>query len=94
MVPLRKYIVVNGSPILFPSDLIHAEVAGKLNEVESAGFFVIVKDKKGKRVVCIGESSSLSISSKPEIDQKLIAHYLGIDDHDLLDYIGDELIAH
>lgn len=76
---LRKYIIVKGSPILFPSDLIHAEVAGKDNEVESAGFFVIVKDKKGKRVVCIGESSSLSIASKPERDQQLIARYLGID---------------
>lgn len=76
---LRKYIVVKGSPILFPSDLIHAEVAGIHQEVESAGFFVILKDKKGKRVVCIGESSSLSIASKPEIDQKLIAQYLGID---------------
>ncbi|WP_316839991.1 hypothetical protein [Pedobacter gandavensis] len=75
---LRKYIVVKGRPILFPTDLIHAEVAGKQNEVESAGFFVIIKDKKGKRVVCIGESSSLSIASKPERDQKLIASYLGI----------------
>jgi len=80
MASLRKYIVVKGSPILFPSDLVHAEVAGQDNVVESAGFFVIVKDKKGKRVVCIGESTSLSIASKPEIDQKLIAQYLGIDD--------------
>ncbi|MBB2149045.1 hypothetical protein [Pedobacter gandavensis] len=76
---LRKYIVVKGSPILFPSDLIHAEVAGKDNEVESAGFFVIVKNKKGKRVVCIGESSSLDIASKPERDQKLISEYLGFE---------------
>ncbi|WGQ11647.1 hypothetical protein QG516_08275 [Pedobacter gandavensis] len=80
MASLRKYIVVKGNPILFPSDLVHAEVAGQDNLVDSAGFFVIVKDKKGKRVVCIGESTSLSIASKPERDQKLIARYLGIED--------------
>ena len=79
MLSLRKYIVVKGNPILFPSDLIHAEVAGKHNEVESAGFFVVVKEKGRRRVICIGESTSLSISSKPETDQKLIANYLGLD---------------
>ncbi|RQO74850.1 hypothetical protein DBR43_05575 [Pedobacter sp. KBW06] len=79
MLSLRKYIVVKGNPILFPSELIHAEVAGKDNEVESAGFFVVVKEKGRKRVICIGESTSLSISSKPETDQQLIANYLGLE---------------
>ncbi|WP_157262942.1 hypothetical protein [Pedobacter steynii] len=79
MMSLRKYIVVKGNPILFPADLIHAEVAGKQNEVDSAGFFVVVKEKGRKRVICIGESTSLSISSIPETDQRLIANYLGLD---------------
>ena len=79
MLSLRKYIVVKGNPILFPSELIHAEVAGKQKEVDSAGFFVVVKEKGRKRVICIGESTSLSISSKPETDQQLIANYLGLD---------------
>lgn len=79
MIKLKKYIVVNGNPILFPCDLVHADVAaGNIKRVDSAGFFLIRKTAEGLRVICSGESDSLSISSKPETDQKLIASYLGL----------------
>lgn len=67
-------------PILFPTDLIHANVVGPNHNIDSAGFFLIIKEKTGPRVLCMGESSSLSISSNPDIDQDLIANYLELEE--------------
>lgn len=79
MMNLKKYIVIDGSPILFPTDLIHADVAGKNHtRVQSAGFFLIWDSPKGLQVICSGESDSLAITSRPEIDQQLITKYLGL----------------
>ena len=79
MLTLKKYIVINGSPVLFPCDLVHADVAGNHTEqVESAGFFLLLVTPEGARVICSGESDSLSVSSRPEIDQQLISIYLGL----------------
>jgi len=77
---INKYIIINGSPVLFAPDFIHSDIAGTKGNVESAGFFLIRKDEVTEmlRVICIGESTSLSISSRPEIDQKLISNYLGL----------------
>lgn len=77
---INKYIIINGSPVLFAPDFIHADMVCANGNVESAGFFLIRKDEVSEslKVICIGESTSLSISSRPEIDQKLIASYLGL----------------
>lgn len=77
---INKYIIINGSPVLFSPDFMHADIVCTNGNVESAGFFLIRKDEstENMKVICIGESTSLSISSRPEIDQKLIAKYLGL----------------
>lgn len=77
---INKYIIINGSPILFAPDFIHKDIVGANGNVESAGFFLLRKDEATAqlKVICIGESTSLSISSRPEIDQKLISNYLGL----------------
>lgn len=78
MIQLNKYIVIEGKPVLFPCELIHADIAGHNKaKVESAGFFLLRKAAGGTTVICSGESDSLSIASRPEIDQRLIAKYLG-----------------
>lgn len=77
---IQKYLIVKGSPVLFSSDFLHADMVSAAGEVESAGFFLLRKNKADKSlsVICIGESSSLSISSRPDVDQLLIANYLGL----------------
>lgn len=78
---IKKYIIINGSPVLFPMEFIHADMVCSGAEVESAGFFVILNDTKRQqlKVKCMGESTSLSIKSRPEIDEILISKYLGLD---------------
>jgi len=77
---INKYIIINGSPVLFAPDFIHKDMAGTNENVESAGFFLIRRDEATEQltVICIGESTSLSIRSRPEIDQQLISNYLGL----------------
>lgn len=81
MMKIKKYIVINGNPILFPIELIHADLAYQGAKVESAGFFTILKDSKSQqlKVKCMGESTSLSIKSRPKLDEVLITKYLGLD---------------
>jgi hypothetical protein len=75
---MQKYIIINGQPILFPAEIIHADMVDNILSVESAGFFVIVKDGKNRiwEVVCMGESTSLAIHSRPELDQQIIKTFL------------------
>jgi len=74
---IKKYIVVSGHPVLFANELLHADVAGVYKEqVESAGFVALELSCKGVEVTCMGESSSLNISSNPNIDELLILKFL------------------
>lgn len=77
---IRKYLIVKGSPILFSLDFLHADMVSAAGEVESAGFFLLRKNKADKSlsVICIGESSSLSVPSRPDLDKQLIETYLGL----------------
>lgn len=77
---INKYIIINGKPVLFSPDIIHADMVCEKVKVDSAGFFLIWKNKGNQeiKVVCMGESTSLSVSSRPEMDQKLILDYLGL----------------
>ncbi|MBB6500988.1 hypothetical protein [Pedobacter cryoconitis] len=78
---IGKYVIINGSPVLFPDDILHADMVNCSQEVESAGFFAIFLDqeKKIQRLTCMGESTSLLVSSRPEIDQKIISSFLGLE---------------
>lgn len=77
---INKYVIVKGHPVLFSNELIHAEVVRNIDGLDGAGFFIIIKDKQVSRlnVVCSGESTSLSVKSRPEIDQVIIADFLNI----------------
>jgi len=73
----KKYIVIDGNPILFGSNLIHAEVAGeKRKSVESAGFVYLEYTEGNLEVICMGESTSLKVASRGEIDASLIYNLL------------------
>lgn len=79
---IQKYLIVKDTPVLFSSSILHAYMVSAAGKVESAGFFVLHRSKADHslKVICFGESSSLLISSRPDVDQQLISSYLGIHD--------------
>jgi len=73
----RKYVIIDSTPILFSNDLIHASVADAyLGKVKSAGFFLVAKNNLNMEVICFGESTSLKIKSRPQIDAAIILRFL------------------
>ncbi|WP_316748772.1 hypothetical protein [Pedobacter gandavensis] len=80
---INKYVIVKGHPVLFSNELIHAEVVRNIEGLDGAGFFIIRKDHQVSKlnVVCLGESTSLCIKSRPEIDQVIIADFLNLEQH-------------
>ncbi|MGJ1195391.1 helix-turn-helix transcriptional regulator [Sphingobacterium spiritivorum] len=77
---IKKYIIIDGSPVLFPVEFVHADMAYNGAHIESAGFFILLQDSDQKlKVKCMGESTSLGVKSHPERDELLIAKYLGLD---------------
>lgn len=77
---IQKYLIVKETPILFSSSILHADMVSAAGKVESAGFFVlhISKVNHSVKVICFGESSSLLISSRLDLDQQIISNYLGV----------------
>ena len=76
---IKKYIIINENPVLFPIELMHADMAYPGAKIESAGFFIIFeKQDKQFGIKCMGESTSLAIKSHPQRDEFLIASYLGL----------------
>jgi hypothetical protein len=74
----KKYIIVEGEPILFSRHILHKTVAGPLlNKVESAGFFILTAEEE-TGVLCLGESDSLGVLSRPKLDQQIISEFLGL----------------
>lgn len=78
MIQHKKYIIKNGKPIMFDSDLLHADIIFENTRIDSAGFVTIWEYEGSIKVFCSGESTSLSISCRPEIDELLIIQYLGL----------------
>lgn len=82
MYSAMKYICVS-SPrmnaeeaiIIFPQAMIHKEMARGFHEVHSAGFVSLFDDDGTPSVKCWGESESLKVKSRPEIDSKLALKY-------------------
>lgn len=70
-----KYVVTNYSAIVFDERLVHAHVA-RGQKVLGAGFvnIVCVNDKMEAR--CSGESISLGIPSRRELDEAVINNML------------------
>lgn len=78
MIKHKKYVIINGKPIVFDSDLLHADVVSGNTRIESAGFVTFWENIDGVKIICSGESTSLSISSRPGLDEVLIAKYLSL----------------
>lgn len=72
-----KYVIVDGSVIVFSAAIKHSDILRHGQNVTSAGFvsFRVIKDKDDFDVVephCYGESISLGVKSDPEADQRKI----------------------
>ena len=68
-----KYVIINGSAIVFSPAITHKEMVGYGEKAESAGFvtFRAGTNSFGEPIVtvhCFGKSVSLGIESKPEED--------------------------
>ena len=66
-----KYVIVNGSAIVFSAAIQHKDMVGHNEKCEGAGFvwFGLRKDETGEPEIyanCYGDSFSLGISSREE----------------------------
>ncbi len=76
-----KYIIVNGSGIIFSAAIQHKDMVGYNEKCEGAGFvrFAVEKDSYGDDIIvaqCYGESISLGIESRPEKDSKILTRQI------------------
>ena len=72
-----KYVIVNGSAIVFSAAITHNEMVRYNQKAEGAGFvrFYPEKDSYGEDVIfaeCYGESISLGVKSRGEEDSFLV----------------------
>lgn len=70
-----KYIIVkdefdNDAPVMFTSSIIHSYIRARYCPLISAGFTKIYPNTQ--KVICYGESTSLGLESRGEIDAKII----------------------
>lgn len=73
-----KYFVTNGRVSLFPVCLDHATLFQADEKITSAGLACIWKKGNITQIICGDEGVSFPVLSMPELDQQLIAKYLGI----------------
>lgn len=73
---IMKYIITEKGPFVFSSNILHAEAATK-EKVIAAGFVAIKEDEVGKKAICYGESCSLNIKSRLNVDSLIINKHLG-----------------
>jgi len=71
-----KYVIIDGSAIVFSPAILHKDMVGYHEKAEAAGFvtFSIIQDEYGESVViakAFGESISLGVGSRPE-DSEII----------------------
>ena len=76
-----KYVIVNGSGIIFSAAIQHKDMVGHNEKCEGAGFvrFAVEKDSYGDDIIvaqCYGESISLGIESRPEKDSKILTRQI------------------
>ena len=76
-----KYVIINGSAIVFSAAIQHREMVGYGEKCEGAGFvrFIVEKDEDGIDIVkarCYGKSISLGIESRPEEDSKIVTRQI------------------
>jgi hypothetical protein len=76
-----KYVIVEGLGIIFSNAIQHKEMVGYNQKCEGAGFvnFTIKKDEYGDDIIianCYGESISLGIKSRGEIDSNILTRQI------------------
>ena len=76
-----KYVIVDGNAIVFSAAIQHKSIVGYGQKVDGAGFvkFIAVKNQWGENEVvaeCYGESISLGIKSRPELDSRLVTRQI------------------
>ncbi len=80
-----KYVIVNGSGIIFSAAIQHKDMVGYNEKCEGAGFvsFAVEKDSYGDSygddiivAKCYGKSISLGIESRPEKDSKILTRQI------------------
>ena len=81
MLSAAKYVIVNGSGIIFSAAIQHKDMVGYNEKCEGAGFvrFAVEKDSYGDDIIvaqCYGESISLGIKSRLEKDSKILTRQI------------------
>jgi hypothetical protein len=76
-----KYVIVDGSAIIFSAAIQHKDMVGYNEKCEGAGFveFRVSKDSYDEDVItahCYGESISLGIKSRREEDSKIVTRQI------------------
>lgn len=76
-----KYVIVEGSAIVFSAAIQHKEMVGYNQRCDGAGFvtFHTSVDEYGDTIIkanCYGESVSLGIKSRPEQDSALVTRQI------------------
>lgn len=77
---MNKYLITYGRPILFSADFKFNGLNHESDGIESAGFFLILNDKDEEKlkIVCVDEKASKAVSERLDLDEKIIADFLGI----------------
>ena len=76
-----KYIIADGSAIIFSAAITHSTLARGMGRIDGAGFvdFQTEVDSWGETIikaVAYGESTSLGIKSRPEEDSAIITRQI------------------
>ncbi len=76
-----KYVIVEGSAIVFSAAIQHKDMVGYNQKCDGAGFvsFSMKKDEWGDEIIqahCHGESISLGIKSREDIDSRIITRQI------------------
>jgi hypothetical protein len=76
-----KYVIVEGSAIVFSAAIQHRDMVGYNQKCEGAGFvyFTMTKDSFGDDIitaVCYGESVSLGIKSRGAEDSAIVTRQI------------------
>jgi hypothetical protein len=76
-----KYVIVEGSGIIFSAAIQHKDMVGFNQKCEGAGFvhFATKVDSYGETIIiakCYGKSVSLGIESRPEEDSQILTRQI------------------
>ena len=77
-----KYVIVDGSSIVFSAAIQHKDMVGYNKKCEGAGFVrfdIETEPIYGDKIVvakCYGKSVSLGIESRPEVDTRIVTRQL------------------